>query len=116
MKNKRDSFNPNAGPGSYKRDKEFLISSESRNKEAPRFADAARESMACKCARYAEAARAARRAGLGNACIIYWRDAQLSSFAFDLQSSILSLNEFCNPETSPYFRSETRHARSNLQH
>ena len=22
MKNKRDSFNPNAGPGSYKRDKE----------------------------------------------------------------------------------------------
>ncbi len=45
-KNKRDSFNPNAGPGSYKRDKEFLISSESRNKEAPRFKDAPRESMA----------------------------------------------------------------------
>ncbi|GMI26999.1 hypothetical protein TrCOL_g6175 [Triparma columacea] len=48
MKNKRDSFNPNAGPGSYKRDKEFLISSESRNKEAPRFKDAPRESLASK--------------------------------------------------------------------
>ncbi|GMH97947.1 hypothetical protein TrVE_jg4186 [Triparma verrucosa] len=48
MKNKRDSFNPNAGPGSYKRDKEFLISSESRNKEAPRFKDAPREDMANK--------------------------------------------------------------------
>ena len=48
MKNKRDSFNPNAGPGSYKRDKEFLISSESRNKEAPLFAAAPRESMASK--------------------------------------------------------------------
>ncbi|GMI26608.1 hypothetical protein TeGR_g4847 [Tetraparma gracilis] len=46
MKNKRDSFNPNAGPGSYKRDKEFLISSESRNKEAPRFQDAPRQGMA----------------------------------------------------------------------
>lgn len=45
MKNKRDSFNPNAGPGSYKVDKLFLISSESINKEAPRFKDAPRESM-----------------------------------------------------------------------
>jgi len=48
MKNKRDSFNPNAGPGSYKVDKEFLISSEARNKEAPRFQDAPREGMESK--------------------------------------------------------------------
>lgn len=48
MINKRDSFNPNAGPGSYKRDKEFLISSEAINKEAPRFQDAPREGMALK--------------------------------------------------------------------
>ena len=48
MINKRDSFNPNAGPGSYKLDKEFLVSSEMHFIEAPRFQDAPRESMALK--------------------------------------------------------------------
>jgi len=46
MKNKRDSFNPNAGPGSYKVDNEFKVSSEQHYIEAPRFPDAPRQSMA----------------------------------------------------------------------
>jgi len=48
MKNKRDSFNPNAGPGSYKVDKQFIYSSEIHLKEAPRFQDAPREGMESK--------------------------------------------------------------------